>query len=108
MSTVVADLVDTFGESTGEITQDGTGYPFTGAVVTARRRRPGRNTTDVETIALIVPASGVAIQPRRDDVLVFTGDLARWSVFEASPVQPGATVAAWRLTLTAWTARDDA
>lgn len=103
IESIIAELVDTFGESTGTLTQDGTDYPFTGAVMTGRRRTPGENKKDVERASLLVPASGLSVSPHRDTRLALTGSSTAWAVEEAQPIAPGNTVAGWRLSLVTWT-----
>lgn len=106
LESVIAELVDTFGESTGTLVQDGTDYPFTDAVITSRRRTPAGGNKDVEEIALLVPASGIptlTASPRQATRLLFTGSAESWQVTQAQPVMRGGTTEGWRLSLRTWT-----
>lgn len=100
-------LREVLGTVTGSLVQDGATKAFTGAAITSRRRTPRAGMADVEGIDLNMPASGVAVQPRADSYLTFTGDASHWQVVEVQPVMPGGTVTAWRISLRTDTRRTD-
>jgi hypothetical protein len=95
-------LREVAGGQTGNLVQDGTTYAFTKGRLVRDDRRPGAGNRDVREGVLELAVAGVAIEPRADAVLTFTGDTTAWTVTEARPIAPGGTTVAWRLTL-----RDD-
>lgn len=99
----VQTLATVRGERTGTLTQAGTAYAVTGALVISYVRGTDADADSI-TIVLHVPSSGITPAPLRDSRFVFTGESATYTVEKCEPIAALASALAegWRLTLKTW------